>query len=100
MAAFKAAEAIAPGLQTARAKMVDALSSVAPEAVLHLWRTPEEARRIEDSEPNRFGWLLATMGRGSGAALSDWNRFAEVCELWLGEFTAASLVQCVQGWPN
>jgi hypothetical protein len=91
--ASKAAEAITRGLQTARAKMVDALSSVAPEAALHLLQTPEQARGINDSDPNRFAWLLAATGWGSGAALSDWNRYAEVSELWLGEFTAATLVQ-------
>ena len=92
-AASKSVAAITPGLQAARSKMVDALSSVAPEAVLHLLQTPEQARQINDSDPYRFAWLLATTGRGSDAALSDWNRYAEVCELWLGEFTAASLVQ-------
>jgi hypothetical protein len=96
-AASKAADVIASGLQAARAKMVDTLSSVAPEAALHLLRTPEAAVRIEHYESSRFGWLLATMGQGSGAALSDWNRFAEICQLWLGEFTAASLVQTVSG---
>jgi hypothetical protein len=94
-AASTAAEAITPGLQTARAKMIDALSSVAPEAALHLSQSSEEARQINDSDPNRFAWLLAATGRGSGAALSDWNYYAEVCELWLGEFTASSLVQSV-----
>jgi hypothetical protein len=89
-AASKAADAIAPGLQTARAKMVEALSSIAPEAVLHLWQTPEQAAQFDDSDPSRFAWLLATPGRGFGAALSDWNRYAEVSELWLGEFMAAS----------
>jgi hypothetical protein len=96
-AASKAAGAIGPGLQTARGKMVDALSLVAPEAALHLLRTPEAVRRIEGHESSRFGWLLATMGRGSGAAISDWNRFAEVCQIWLGEFTAASLVRTGSG---
>jgi hypothetical protein len=91
--ASKAAEAITRGLQTARAKMVDALSSVAPEAALHLLQTPEQARGINDSDPSRFAWLLAATGWGSGAALSDWNRYAEVSELWLSEFTAATLVQ-------
>jgi hypothetical protein len=33
----------------------------------------------------------------SGAAISDWNRFAEVCQIWLGEFTAASLVRTGSG---
>jgi hypothetical protein len=94
-AASKAAEAISPGLQTARAKMVDALSSVSPEAALHLSQSSEEARQINDSDPNRFAWLLAATGRGSGATLSDWNRYAEVCELWLGEFTASCMVQSV-----
>jgi hypothetical protein len=77
-AASKAADAIAPGLQAARAQMVDALFSVAPEAALHLLRTSEAAVRIEHYESTRFGWLLATMGRGSAAALSDWNHYAEI----------------------
>jgi hypothetical protein len=96
-AASKAADAVAPGLQAARAQMVDALSSVAPGAALHLLRTPEAAVRIEHYESTRFGWLLATMGRGSAAALSDWNHYAEICQLWLGEFTAASHVQTLSG---
>jgi hypothetical protein len=97
-AAAEAAAVIAAGLDTARSHMVEALSSVAPEAALHVLGSPKEPRLIDPSlvQPSgvsRFAWLLATTGQGSGTALSDWNHYAESCQLWLAEVDAAKMVR-------
>jgi hypothetical protein len=104
--ASEASDAIAPGLDSAGRQMVEALSSVAAEAAMHVLRTPKRLGRSPSAPIASHGYLprrdrgpalpCRTGGRRrrpKGSIARGIRPLAESCQIWLGEFLADNYVR-------
>jgi len=78
---------IRAGLDKARLQLAEALDQTAPSAAL----IPLHSRtcvHVPHAVTSRFAWLLATSGCGTRGDEAAWNRYAQACATWLGEYVA------------
>lgn len=86
------------GRATARQGLIAALECTAPAAIF-VPATRADAVRIDPGRTTRFMWLLAVAGRGDGAGIEAWNRYANACAHWLAEFVLYSVIEEINRTP-